>query len=304
MAVPSSAFPKASFAGIPFLYTEVRVKGGLRNASHEFPHAPGEEFEKLGRKAYRVSFKALFHDIPGSAMNANYPDAYPVNIRKLREIFELGKTEDLVIPTIGTIKAFAPDWEQTFRTAVLTGETMDMEFLEDQDAATLVGLVTEFGSPQAVFVANDNLQALAAIADFKSVETAGVMQRINDAVVAVEGVFGRADAASQIVAAKIQQVTTLCQYADAQLSDFQDPMNYEVITAMKDLYLSSRDLAENVTQSQAELRSKTTPKLMSIQQVSQWLFGATDRAAEILQLNAFEDAFAIPAGTTVKYVAA
>lgn len=300
----SDAFPKAAFDGVEFSYSTVSVKGGIRHAIHEFPHSPGGEIEKMGRRPYVITFTAQMHDVPGSNMEKEYPDAYPTNLRRLREKFEKELTGDCVVPTVGTIKAVATSWTQTFEAHVGSGETFSLEFIEDQDAATLAASVDELGGAVAMFEASDELFAQQELAKLKLAATAGLFQKINDAVTAVQGVIGQADAYSRLVEGKIQAVVNLCAFADSTLAELQDPSNHLVVTALKDLWLASTQLAENVIESRVAIREWVTPKIMTVGQIASNRYGSTERTVDILQLNAFDDAFAIPAGTVVRYLAA
>ncbi len=305
MSFASDEFPEASFDDLPFAYTELTVKGGIRYAMHEFPHAAGGEPEKMGRKAYAVSFRAHFHDVAGSDFARKYPDAYPSGLRIMREKFEVQLTAWLVIPTVGKIKAVATDWVQRFDVRSPTGETFDIEFVEDQQASFLVSSLTGVsGAALAVEDASNELLAKRALADMQRADTQSFFQTLNDAVTLVQGALGAADAFNNVLAGKLQGLANLCAYADGQLEDFQNPSNHAVVNALKDLQLAVLQLSENMTQSAQQLRTFTTPRPMTIGQVSTHLYGTSERGADILQLNAIDDAFAIPAGTALRYLTA
>jgi prophage DNA circulation protein len=303
MTSPADAFPRAAFDAVEFPYSEVTVKGASRHAIHEYPHTAGGEPEKMGRRPYMISFRGVFHDVPGSDMWRDYPRLYPDRLRQLRDKFDKELTADLVVPTVGTIKAFATSWAQKFDVRVSSGETFDLEFLEDQQSATLVDFALEYASMTVIRETNDSLQIAAALADFNKVATVGLFQKINDAVTAVQAVSGQADAYARVVEGKIQAVVNLCAYADAALEEMQDPVNHLILNALKDLWLASKELAENIVDTRQDIREYRLPKVMSIGEVSNTLFGTTERGWDILQMNAIEDAFAIPAGTLLKFVA-
>lgn len=295
----ANAFAKAAFGGVEFAYVDVVVHGGTRYALHEFPHSPGAEVEKMGRRPYTVTFTLTMHRIPGSELDKQYPDLYPTRLRKLREMFEKEITDDLVVPTIGTIKATAVTWTQTFNSNSPTGEHVQVEFIEDQDTEKAFDdQSTDYG-PQKMAEANDALLAAAALADFKKANALGVFQQINDAVTLVQGVMGQADAYSRMVEGKIQAVVNLCAFADSSLDDLQHPENHLVLDALKDLWLASQQLAANVTQKRAGLLHYNVPKQMTLNQIASTLGSSPE---DLLQLNSFDDSLAIPAGTLVVYV--
>lgn len=301
--VPATAFDRMGFEQIEFPYKDLQVKGGLRYALHEFPHSPGAEVEKQGRKAYVVTCTGLFHYIPGSELDRQYPELYPTKLRQLRTLFEKEWTGELVVPTIGKIKAVATSWTQSFNTHVPTGEDVTLEFTEDQDATkSFEDQTSDYGLNQ-VLESNDALLAAAALADFNSKNAVSIFQQISDAVTSVQAISGQADAYSRLVEGKIQAIVNLCSYADGQLEDMQNPQNHVVLDALKDLWLAAQKLAANVIETRQALLSYRVPRLMSVNQVTAAIYGDTSKTTQILQLNAFEDALAIPAGTLVIYAA-
>lgn len=306
----ANAFAKASFGGgvpgpgaVEFAYSELTVKGGIRHALHEFPHSPGAEVEKMGRKAYVITFTCTFHRVPGSELDKQYPELYPTRLRQLREMFEKEITAELVVPTIGTIKAVATSWTQTKRAQETTGEEVSLEFVEDQDTTRAFDDQTSDYGMSKMAEANDALLAAAALADFKKGTTQSIFQDINDAITSVQAVFGQADAYSRLVEGKIQAVVNLCSFADSQVDELQDPTNHLVVDALKDLWLAAQQLAANVVESRMQLREYKVPRLMSVGQIATTLYGSSDRAVDLLQLNAFEDALSVPAGFLVIYLA-
>lgn len=296
----ASSFPRMSFKGIEFPYTNLSVKCGIRYAQHEFPHAPGAEIEKMGRKAYIINVVGMFHAIPGSELDKQYPGLYPGRLRELRDLFEKETTDNLVVPTIGTMKVVATAWQQDFNVQVGTGENVALEFVEDQESNAFVDLGLDI-SMAKMAEANTDLLSKVALMESKRAATQSVMQDINDAVTAVQAVGGMADAMSQMVAGKIAAIAQLCQYADGQLEDMQDPLNHLVVEALKNLWASAQDLAANIVETREQLMLYKVPKLMSIGQVAMAIYGTTEKTEHLLKLNTFSDALAIPPATDVVY---
>lgn len=298
----ANAFPLAAFDSIEFPYSDLQVKGGIRFAKHEFPHSPGAEIEKMGRNPYEITFSAWFHDVPKSTIEKQYPGLYS-RLEQLRERFEKEITADLVVPTVGTIKAVATTWTQRFNPQSPSGETFEITFIEDQDAATLAPPVIDLADAQALEDAYDSLAAAAALADFNKTATKGFFQALNDAVTSVLAIFGRADAMSRVVEGKIRALEQLISTMDSQIEEMQHPQNHLVVEALKDLWKATRDLQENIVGTTQTIRTWTTEKVMSVNQVAVALYGTSEKGFELLQLNSFKDSMRIPAGTDVKYIA-
>ena len=304
---------KAGFFGRVFPVTECVVAGGARHHVHEYPHTPGGDTEPLGRKLYTIRFKAFFLDVPGSLLNREYPDLYPTTLQILRTAFEEEKVADLLIPTIGTIKARCVNWSQVMSSANLSGETMDLEFLEEYESPYLdnsgsVDINLDVGA------ANDALQLAVAtkLAELDegdlavpspAVERAtSLFQAINDAVGAVLAIRDTVDIAARLIEAKILKVADLCREVDRTLGTLQGADFVRIMQANRDLWQSVNETLENVTQKPSAIQFYETPKLMGINEVAVVLARYDVKATDLLNLNGFEDAFAIPPGTRVKYL--
>lgn len=305
----ANAFAKASFGGgvpgpgaVEFAYSELTVKGGIRHALHEFPHSPGAEVEKMGRKAYVITFTCTFHRVPGSELDKQYPELYPTRLRQLREMFEKEITAELVVPTIGTIKAVATSWTQTKRAQETTGEEVSLEFVEDQDTTRAFDDQTSDYGMSKMAEANDALLAAAALADFKKQNAIGFFQQLNDAITAVQGFFGQADAMSRLVEGKIRALDQLISWGDAQVDELQNPTNYLVVNALHDLWGSVRAMQENIVEAREEIRLYKVPRKMSVNQISTAIYGSSERGFELMQLNDFKDTLEVQAGTDVRYL--
>ena len=74
----------------------------------------------------------------------------------------------------------------------------------------------------------------------------------------------------------------------------------EVGEAMRAVWSSSERLRKDVLRQAIPLVPFITPTVMTVADVSRALYGSTAKAAELLRLNAFDDPFRIPAGTSVK----
>lgn len=292
-------FQKASFNGINFPYSLIQIKGGIRHHVHEYPHSGGGDVEKMGRRLYTFRFRIPFHDIPGSRLEQEFQGLFPDRLRNFIALFDRQATADLVVPSVGTMKCVAIDWDGTADMAeALSGETWNFEFIEDVDQASLVKAIPNLGV-HAMVQSMDNLNIAADAAGFKP----GIFQALDDLVGAVDGLFGTVDQYSRLLAGKIEGVARLCAVLDRDTSEFLDPMNHVVLEALKDVWGNAVDLIGAVPgQGGGELSTFRVPKLMSIGQVATRLYGSADRGTDIMQINPIEDAFAIPAGTELKYV--
>ncbi len=297
-------FPAAAFGGIKIPISRISMRGGIRKHTHEFPHSPGGEQEKLGRKLYTVRMTAHFHDLPGTDFAARFPNCYPGSLLELRRMFEAQATDDLVIPSVGTIKAFALDWEQVadFGNAT-SGEEVSLEFEEDQEAAFLTGTMFEFGA-DALSSRAATLSAKAALADYFGQPKPSIFDQINDAVTAAQGVIDQGDAYARLAAGKLEYVASLCALADRDVQAVQHPKNFVLLDALKDVWASASALSRTLSGQTDQIATFTVPRKMAIGAVSTAIYDDASHAVDLLNLNPIEDAFAIPAGTSIRYLVA
>lgn len=289
-----SKLQRAGFAGIQFPISSLEVRGGLRDHVHEYPHAPGGAPEKLGRKLYSIRMVGNFQ-----ATFRSYPNLWPLSLSKLRALFELQVTDDLVIPTIGTIKAYCHDWSQVATSAILSGEVATFEFYEDQSSLFLVDrlITTQAANLQTQLARMD---AAAVLADFSKSPRTGLFDAISNAVNGVLAFKDTNDALGDLLVAKVLATADLCAQAD-RLPMMNDPRNSKLADALHDLWDTLQSQAQNIINKQSPVRIYTVPSTMAVSDVSRAIYGDTTHAVELMQLNALEDALAIPAGTKVRY---
>jgi len=297
-------FQKAQFGDYAFPYSQITIKGGIRHHVHEYPHSPGGDVEKMGRKLYTFRFRVPFHDIPGSRLAVEFQGLFPNRLRNLIALFDRQASLPLVIPSVGTMVCVATDWDGLADMAdALSGETWNIEFIEDVDQASIVKALPSLGVASMVAAA-DNFEALWKKLYFAT-KPPSIFQAINDLVTAIDGTFGQFEAYSRLVAGKLEGLAQLCQKADSDVAELRDPMNHLVVEALKDVWASAVDLSQNISGPKGgELSTFRVPRLMSIGQVATKLYGSADRGIDIMQINPIDDPFAIKAGTELQYVKA
>lgn len=286
---------QARFGSIAFAWKKIAVRSSLRKHVHEYRHTPGGALEKQGRTVYTIRVSGHFDE----ALNAKRKFGnYPENLASIRQMFENEQTDDLYIPTYGTIQAciteFSSDADPERQRS---GEAVELEFTEDQSQRFLV---------DSVFVDLDSSGLEAASAGILDTATklnvpTNLFDAITGAVDQVIAIRDQAEIYPQLVAGKLLYVASLCSEADRTLDTLKDPMNHTLLEALKVLWASVSELAKNVTEFSGAIQTYSVPQVMTIQQVSNAIYGRSDRAFDLLSLNEFSDALAIPAGSQVRY---
>lgn len=281
--------PPASFAGIRLPVESLRINGGLRDHVHEYPHTPGGAPEKLGRKLYEIQIGCSFQSV-----FKGWDRLWPDQLNQLRVIFDNQETHPLVLPSIGTIQAYATSWDQEFTARMISGEKANFSFREDQSDAFLVDKLVR-SKAQSIPSKASTLELEA-----EAIGQRDLFQQILDAAGRVQAVLDQGEAYGSILEARINAVTSLCQQADDTFSLLNKAENHRVLEALKELWGSAVELAEDILGKSSKLIRWTVPRDMSVMDVSVAFYGTADNSMQILQLNPIEDAFRIPAGTVLK----
>ena len=284
---------RLAFAGNRIPYQSIQVRGGLRDHVHEFPHAAGGAPEKLGRKLYEIEVTARFSS---GLLDPDLFDLWPLQLNQLAQVFERQDTQDLQLPSIGVIKAYCFNWNRTLSSALLNGEDVTLAFREDKSSDFLVEKALR-GAVTGVYEKNTELQLEADTIEPKP----DIFDAINDAANKVKAILEVKDLYGQLLEARIQTLVQLLEYADRHVEELNNPTNYAVLEALHDLWAATVDLAEDVMGKGIDLHAWIVPRLMTAGEVSTAIFGDTTHAVDVMNLNALEDPYEIPAGTTIKY---
>lgn len=284
---------RASWAGFPFPVNEIQIIGRARLYEHEYPHADGSNIEPLGRKSYRIRMRMVFDE-----NDIHYPDAYPTTLDTLRFLAESSTSAKLVVPNVGTIQAFCPNWTQTWRAMVRSGESADYEFIEDQRATLKQVFFTGISSAASMAQKTSDLQAQKPTLDALGTDPS-LLTNIITAANDVVAIRDRADLTAQLAADKI---ASLDNALGAMYDALTTPYAVDVLESLKQLWQTNIDFAQDVTSTLAPPSTYTVPMLMSVADISRNLYGDTEHQVDLLAWNAVDDAFAIPAGTTIRYL--
>lgn len=282
----------ASWNQVPFAVDSIEIVGGARHKIHEYPHQSGGDLEKLGRRLYTIRMHAIFDE---GFTQKQYKDNYPKNIEAIMSYAEAELTAALVTPQAGTIQAYLSDWPRKWSADRRSGESMDLTFVEDQDISDL-DVFASRPSFSTVAALQTTVESFAFLAP--EVPT-NLFDQLRNAVNSVVAVRDQVELQLSLVSDKINTVEQLITQVDRAITT---PVAYPLVNSLISLYNAHIRLANDISQQTLSIRTYTVPKLMSIMQVSTALFGRTDKAIDILQLNPVTDALAIPAGTQLKYL--
>lgn len=286
---------RASFDGVAFPIKSVHIKCQARLHQHEYLRVPGAVIEKLERGPYTIEMEAVF-----DANIKTYGPLFPELIRVLQESFENQVTAPLVIPTLGTIPAILTEWDETADMAkIRSGVKMRLPFLEDQTQRFLTDAIVK--------VDQTNLGTAAKKFELTRKDfdppppDVSLFDKIQTAANAVLSIKDRLDLYGALLAAKVEQLISYIRQADLQAQSLQHPENYPLLDALHELWEASVNLHKNLAETPRGPRIYTTPKRMSVSDISVATYGDTTHAVDVMLNNNLTDPFSVPPGTRIMY---
>jgi len=294
-----SSLDKFKFDGITFPVISYRFQGGQRKKVHSYPHVNAGKAEKLGRELYTLHVQAIFD----TSMDGVYPNNYPHELNNLLQKFEDGKTGYLTVPTRGTMKAFCDDWTVDMSAIVRNGERAEFSFVEDDEAGFVLHAF-------ANIMNLDLLSSQLSLAEMRKLYEAdmsaadkSIFDKIDNAINKVRAVMGFVETNGMLVISKAERLVGLCQEMEGLAEIIKNPRAYPLYDASLQLWYSATQIVSDVKNLVATpIKTFTVPMMMGLAQLSAAIYaGDATRGRDLLGINFFEDAYAIPAGTVVRY---
>jgi len=300
MASATSRLKRASWNGIEFPVRRYSVKGSLRHHVHEFPHAWGGAFENLQRKLYEIRMT-----VPMMATFRNYPNLWPTKWLQMRKQFETGEPGPLHIPTIGTIQARCTEWPEDFDAKNQSGVMVELSFIEDKSQQFLAEKTVEVDKqriPALIDSATGEWQK--AVDRYKNGTTKYQVDLFDSVISFARDILSFKDNVEyygQFIESKVAAFDAVVREADAAIQMFDDPENWALVNAVRDLWQSIKTFADDVAGTNTKLETWVVPMTMSVADISTRLYGNNSMAVTILQTNAIDDAFAVTPGFQIRY---
>ncbi len=312
---------RAAFDGLQFPVEEINIDGGLRDHVHEYPHAPGGAPGLLGRKLYSFRMRAKFHNTL-----LGWPrDLYPRTWNRLRNICEAGQPKELVVPTLGTLTAYAVSWPETMTARQRSGVAVEFTFREYVDTFIVNGLLDvtsdaslEQAQKRLAYVAErfaqtppgqvileapptDPILAPAVPPpDAQRQRTLDLLGAIDDAFNALLAIDDQRDFYSTLIDTKIQRILSQCREVERR-AELQDPRNARLRIALRAAQAAADDRRRDIERKRERMILYVTPRdAMSVHDVSRAVYGDQSRTMEILRLNPIRDPFNIPRDSALR----
>jgi prophage DNA circulation protein len=119
---------------IAFPIGDITETGGNRIVAHERAFRDGAKLDDTGSKPRKWSFQALFNNSLEEGVRDGVP-LYPQVLRLVLRSFDTHETGNLILPTIGKVRARAEDYSRKETRESQDSATLDLVFTEDNEEA-------------------------------------------------------------------------------------------------------------------------------------------------------------------------
>jgi prophage DNA circulation protein len=293
--------PPASFDRIEFPFVERTASSEYRKHTHEFPDQDGGAQEKQGRRVWVFAFECELH-----ATMPKYPGLYPGRLNSLREKYSQGTTAELVVPEIGTIRAFITKFQQKRSAKVLSGERVSLTFEEDdlepfRLAAAPTTRESFDSASEGYFLAAKQAKEEAPddfeIEEEKRKPQSSLFDLLDSAISAVSAIKDQAELFGNAFASKLAKVTALCKAIHSTVKFLRKPEFHALAREVRRLWDAATALKNDLHRKGPPVIPYIVPMTMSVQAVAIDLYSDARRGGEILKLNSVPNPFAISAGS-------
>lgn len=196
---------------IAFPVQVVQQMGANRLIERERPYRDGAKLDDTGSKARKWAVDAIFQNtVQEPGLETNGSDLYPGALNEMIALFDIHETGDLVLPTIGKVRARAGDYTRVERYDTRDAAILTFNFIEDNEDNIDFRSI-EAPSPKA----NAKRLALATEFDEQSAEVWDFNTRsLNTLVSEIEGTVNTPFALLQ----QAQQTSTQVRHAAERLT--------------------------------------------------------------------------------------
>ena len=133
---PVASWKVGALPAVAFAIVSIRETGGQRLVKQERPHRSGAKVDTTGVAPRVWAITAVFNNtLQEPGLEVNPEPAYPNTLRRLLEAFEVTETGDLVLPTVGKVRARIGDYDRSEVTEARDEGVLNFTFHEDNEEA-------------------------------------------------------------------------------------------------------------------------------------------------------------------------
>lgn len=285
-----STLPECSFDGIVFPVERAEWEGGNDLVEHTAYRRPGADVEPTGRKAYRGTLTIPLINAP--RLVARYGELFPELRGDLLRRFEESPIATMVHPTLGQITAAIGEVSESAEAGDRGGVRLTVRWIEHNASVAL--LVSDSASGDPVDAAQD-VEQLATDAD---TEVSAMASTYTPMASVVSDRLAYLDAAARThteIAEAIRRMLAPVT-ANLALAALSTASAHAATVACFALRAAIYALQDRLIPSAQRQRIYTTPREMSLWEVSLAVYGSADYVTLLRSANGIGDPTAIRAG--------
>ncbi len=286
------------FDGVAFDFVSTRDEGGNTLDKQEFPNKPGAFVQGRARNARRTTVMAIF-------IEDDYPDTLNNLLAKLENG---GEPKEFIHPVWGTTKAACERFTVTHDVEdAADSATIQIDFVEHTEESAGPKAVKNTTPARANAVRSAVTDVLVALSAFEAatevqnneyvLEVTGAINAASDVADSLEA-DGENLSALEVQAQANAALSTVAVAVDAG-ADYDTPEAFDLGAAVLVLSAAISDMANELINAKPPLQTFTVGAATNLLSLVHALYGDSERADEVLQLNNIPDPSLIPAGFQV-----
>lgn len=296
MADTLARLPGASFNGIRFPVETGKADGGNSFAEHTAYRRPGADMEPTGRDPYKGTFTIpLFNN---ATLEREYGVLFPDLMQRLIAEFEAAPIGTLVHPTLGSFPAAIQTWSQELDPTTRNGVKLQVTFTEHNGAVAIAvntSASTSVTNTDTVYTSAVDADTAAAVKAAAGTPVTGYTPMADTVSSLLDDIDETVENYSTVVSLFRDLVSTVTERLD--LPAMLDAANYTVNRAALDTLNAVYALQAAYGVGSPRQSVYTVPRVMSLAEVAQAVYGNANLTSAILASNAIVSPLRIPAGT-------
>lgn len=296
MADDLARLPGATFNGIRFPVENAKADGGNAFAEHTAYRRPGADMEPTGRDPYKGTLSIPL--INNATLVREYGTLFPDLMQRLVAEFEASPIGTLVHPTLGTFQAAVQTWSQELDPTTRNGVKLAVSFTEHNGSVSVAvntSASTAVTNTDAVFTSALAADTAAAVKATAGTPVSGYVPMAPTVSVILDDIDETVENFSTVASLFRDLIATVTARAD--LPAMLTASNYVVNRAVQDTLNAAFALQAAYGVGSPRQSVYTVPRLMSLPEVAQTVYGNANLTAAILASNAIVSPLRIPAGT-------
>lgn len=275
--------------------TKMAITGQQEIEIHRYRFIKGGKIETHKRSLWSFDLDLTFQY--GHYVSGFNAPMFPDVLNQLRNHFQNEHVDVLTVPHVGRVLTIITEWNERIDGASIAGAEVSAKFLEHGTTAFGENELTSINSLSY----SSKIESLRRAVN-KLPRKPGLLDQILEAAGQILAIRDQALLRLDLISARIASFRGLVDEADRTLSELDNPDNFAIIHELLALLAATYDLIARPQAAIIRPKTYVVDQTSTIMEVADHIYGDPSRSRDLLQLNQFDDAMAIKAGTRVIYL--